>query len=126
MWDCEQLIKQMEPAIDVFKEAHPGKQGLDNSSAHASLATDALRAFDMNMSDGGKQHRQKDTVIPDTNPDAQHRGKVQKMTNEAGQAKGLKTVLEEWGFNVKKMQAKCKPVCLIENKDCCMTSQKPG
>ena len=50
-WDCEQLIKQMETAIDVFKEAHPGKQGLwifDNSSAHASLAPDALRAFDMN------------------------------------------------------------------------------
>ena len=36
------------------------------------------------------------------------------------QAKGLKTVLEEWGFNVKKLWAKCKPVCPIENKDCCM------
>ena len=82
----------METAIDVFEEAHPGKQGLwifNNSSAHASLALDALRAFDMNMSDGGKQHRQKDTAIPDTNPDVQHWGKLQKMTNNAGEAKGL-------------------------------------
>src|SRR6266481_6418290 len=42
------------------------------------------------------------------------------MTNDAGEAKGLKAVLEEQGFNIKKMQAKCKPVCPIENKDCCM------
>jgi hypothetical protein len=28
--------------------------------------------------------------------------------------------LEERGFNVKKMRAKCKPVCPVENQDCCM------
>jgi hypothetical protein len=28
--------------------------------------------------------------------------------------------LEEQGFNVKGMIAKCKPMCPIENKDCCM------
>jgi hypothetical protein len=54
-WDCEQLLKQMEDAIQVFEAAHPGKQSLfvfDQSSAHASLPPDALKAFDMNKSDG--------------------------------------------------------------------------
>lgn len=52
-WDCEQLLSQMEE----FEVAHPGKQGLfifDQSSAHASLPDDTLKAFKMNHSDGGK------------------------------------------------------------------------
>lgn len=116
-------MKQMEEAIIIFELAHPGKQALfvfDNSSAHGSLAPDALRAWEMNMSDGGKQRKQKNTVIPETNPSAEQRGKSQTMTTEAGEAKGLKRVLEERGFNVRKLRAKCKPVCPIESKECCM------
>ena len=40
---------------------------------HASLGPDALRAFEMNKSNGGKQRRQHDTVIPESNPVAEHR-----------------------------------------------------
>jgi hypothetical protein len=67
-----------------------------------------------------KQWKQKDTIIPISNPDASCRGKVQKMTTEKGEQKGLQTVLQEQGFNVKGMIAKCKPVCPIKNKGCCM------
>ena len=92
----------------------------DQSSAHASLPPDALKAFEMNKSDGGKQRKQCDTVIPKSNPVAEHCGKAQKMTLENGQQKGMQHVLEERGFNVAKLRAKCSPVCPIENTNCCM------
>lgn len=122
-WDCEQLLTQMKDAIEIFEAAHPDKQALfvfDQSSAHASLPPDALKAFDMNKSDGGKQRFQRDTVIPQSNPVAEHREKIQKMTLEDGRQKGLQRVLEERGFKVSHLRAKCSPVCPIENQNCCM------
>ncbi len=92
----------------------------DQSSAHASLAPDALRAWEMNKSNGGKQRIQKDTIIPMNNPIPALRGQIQKMTTDTGEAKGLEQTLRERGFNVDKMRAKCKPVCPFENEGCCM------
>lgn len=58
-WDAAQLNDQMTAlAIPTFEEAHPGCQALfvfDQSSAHASLPSDALKAFEMNKSNGRKQ-----------------------------------------------------------------------
>jgi hypothetical protein len=122
-WDTAQLIVQTKEAIHIFEAAHPGKQGLfifDQSSAHASLPPDALKAFEMNMSNGGKQRKQKDTVIPQSNPSPAQRGRVQKMTVADGSPKGLRQVLEERGFNVTKVREKCSPVCPIESQNCCM------
>jgi hypothetical protein len=122
-WDCAQLMEQMKDAVDIFESQHPGKQALfvfDNSSAHASLPPDALKAFEMNKSDGGKQRKQHDTVIPATNPTVEQRGKAQKMTLPDGRQKGLQRVLEERGFKVSKLRAKCSPICPIENENCCM------
>lgn len=123
-WDTEQLITQVRRAIPIFEKAHPGCVSLfifDQSSAHASLAPDALRAFDMNMNDGGKQRVQKDTVIPDTNPSIAERGQKQQMTLPDGRPKGLERVLKERGFNIQGMRARCKPVCPWENTNCCMS-----
>ena len=123
-WDCGQLIKQVkEQAIPVFKAAHPGCQALfifDQSSAHASLPPDALKAFEMNKSNGGKQWRQKDMVIPMNNPDISKHGKTQLMMTSNGLQKGLEQTLCECGFNVTRMHAKCSPVCSWKNKNCCM------
>jgi hypothetical protein len=122
-WDTDQLLVQMTDSVEVFKLAHPGKQALfifDQSSAHASLPPDALKAFKMNKSDSGKQCKQYDTIIPKSNPVAEHHGKVQKMTIDDGQPKGMQCVLQECGFNVAGLRAKCSPVCLIENTNCCM------
>ena len=122
-WDHTQLLTQIDKSISIFEEAHPDCVALfvfDHSSAHASLAPDALRAFDMNKSNGGKQRKQRDTVIPMNNPRPEHRGMQQKMTTETGQAKGLQQTLEERGFNVEKMKTKCAPVCAFENERCCM------
>ena len=97
-WDTEQLIVQIKSAIEIFEAAHPGCQALfifDQSSAHASLPPDALRAFDMNKSNGGKQRKQQDTVIPQSNPDPRYRGQPQSMVTPSGEAKGLKQVLKE-------------------------------
>ncbi|THU87050.1 hypothetical protein K435DRAFT_682354, partial [Dendrothele bispora CBS 962.96] len=122
-WDTDQLLNQMETAIEVFELQFPGKQALfvfDNSSAHGSLPPDALKAFEMNKTDGGKQRRQKNTFIPTSNPNPALRGKFQSMVNDAGQPKGLENVLKERGFNVSGVRAKCKPVCPIESQGCCM------
>ena len=58
-WDCKQLIEQMKTkAFPTFEAAHPGCQALfifDQSSAHALLPPDTLKAFDMNKSNGGSQ-----------------------------------------------------------------------
>jgi hypothetical protein len=109
--------------IRIFEAAHPNCQALfifDQSSAHASLPEDALRAFDMNKSNGGKQRRQHDTVIPQSNPSAKHRGKIHKMTLPDGRPKGLQQVLEERGFDVHNLRAKCTPVYPWESTNCCM------
>ncbi|THU88378.1 hypothetical protein K435DRAFT_866342 [Dendrothele bispora CBS 962.96] len=122
-WDTAQLLEQVKHAISIFEAAHPNCVALfifDQSSAHASLGPDALRAFDMNKSDGGKQRRQRDTIIPQTNPDVAKRGKPQKMTTSDGKPKGLEVVLTERGFNTRGMKAKCQPICPFENDDCCM------
>ena len=98
-WDCNQLIEQVQmSAIPIFEAAHPGCQALfifDQSSTHAALPEDALKAFEMNKSNGSKQRHQKDTVIPDNNPTLEHHGKIQKMTTDDSQQKGLQQTLEE-------------------------------
>ncbi|KAF9503439.1 hypothetical protein BS47DRAFT_1374479 [Hydnum rufescens UP504] len=112
-WDTEQLLTQVDISMDIFNSTHPDCQALfifDQSSAHASLGPDALRAFDMN----------KGNVIPDTNPMASMRGKPQKLTTERGDAKGLQDTLEECGFDTQGMCAKCAPICPFENDRCCM------
>jgi hypothetical protein len=122
-WDHVQLLMQVNRVILIFEEAHPDCIGLflfDHSSVHASLGPDALRAFDMNKSNGGKQRKQKDTIIPMNNHYVEHHGKAQKMTTEAGEAKGLQQTLEERRFNVRGMHIKCSPVCPLKNDDCCM------
>src|SRR6266481_4469533 len=122
-WDNKQLMDQMAAAIEIFDAAHPDCQALfifDQSSTHASLPPDALQAFDMNKSNGRKQRKQHDTVIPQTNPDPQFPGQVQKMTTLSGEAKGLQAVLEECRFQVRKLRAKCLPVCPFESQNCCM------
>jgi len=73
-------------AIPIFKEVHPGCQALFfiyQSSAHAALPPNTLKAFEMNKSNGRKQHCQK----------------------------GSQQTLEEHGFNVTGKCAKCSPVC---------------
>jgi hypothetical protein len=74
----------------------------------------------MNKSNGGVQRRQKDTIIPESNPFPEHRGRVQKMMTESGEQKGLQQTLEERGFNVGRLRAKCAPVCPFKNDGCCM------
>jgi hypothetical protein len=123
-WTHENLLEQVKNAIEIHEEVNGRDcQALfifDNSSAHASLPPDALRAFEMNKSDGGKQRKRRDTVIPHSNPDVAKRGLIQKMTTPTGEPKGLKSVLEERGFDVQRLRTKCAPVCPFESTGCCM------
>jgi hypothetical protein len=42
------------------------------------------------------------------------------MTTASREAKGLKAVLEERGFDVSCLREKCAPVCPFESHNCCM------
>jgi len=89
-WDTDQLLVQVQSAIEIFKEAHPDCQALfvfDQSSAHVSLPLDALKAFTLNKSNGGAQCKQKNTVIPQSNPDPQFHGVSQEMLIPQGETK---------------------------------------
>src|SRR5260221_10492835 len=74
----------------------------------------------MNKSNGGKQRKQRDTIIPMSNPRPELCGVPQKMTTETGQARGLQQSLDKCGFNVQRMKTRCSPVCAFENETCCM------
>jgi hypothetical protein len=79
-WDTNQLLAQANEAVEIFEGAR--KRALfifDQSSSHASLPPDALKAFETNKGDSGKQRRQKDTILPNSNPVGDHRGKAQSM-----------------------------------------------
>jgi len=122
-WDHDQLLMQVDKAILIFEDAHPSCVALfmfDQSSAHTLLGPDALRAFNMNKSNGGRQKKQKDTIILMTNEHPEFRGKAQSMVTETSEAKGLQRTLEERRFNMQGMHAKCSPVCPFENEKCCM------
>jgi len=122
-WNHKQLLMQVNKAIEIFKEVHPDCIMLfvfNQLSAHTSLGNDALRAFNMNRSNGGTQKKQRDTVILMNNLCPEFCGKAQKMTTKAGAAKGLQQMLVEYGFNIGHMHAKCSPICPLKNTDCCM------
>jgi len=121
----ENLLEQVQSAIQIHEEASgPGVQALfifDNSSTHATLPPDVLHAFDMNKSDGGKQCIQHDTVIPQSNLEPSKCGLLQKMTTSSGQPKGLQSVLEEWGFDLRGLKcSKCSSICPFESQGCCL------
>lgn len=81
----------------------------DNSSAHRSLAENALTATKINVKPGGKVPKMHDTVIPMDNPHGCGR-QVQKMVFDKplldnhlhkefeGQPKGMKVILAERGY----------------------------
>ena len=118
-----QLLVQVNCVIAIFKEVHPNCVVLflfNHSSTHASFGPDALYAFDMNKSNGGKKKPRKDTIILMNNPTVECHRKIQKMTTKSGKAKGLQQMLEEHRFNVHGMHVKCSPVCPFENNNCCM------
>ncbi|KAI0286324.1 hypothetical protein BC826DRAFT_1093533 [Russula brevipes] len=79
-WDNEQLIAQIHWTITILRGQTPG----------------VLR-------------KQKDTIIPQTNPSVEQCGNTQKMMHPDGWPKGLQTVLEEYINNVRGMKAKCSP-----------------
>jgi len=74
----------------------------------------------MNKSNGGKQCKQCDTIIPQSNPDPCVQGQPQQMMTSSGQQKGWQAVLQECRFDVSHLKAKCAPVCPFESQNCCM------
>ena len=87
----EMFITQVHKALDIFEALYPGLFVFDNAPSHYKKADDSLHPDRMNISDGGKQPRMRDTLW---------NGQVQQMTLEDGRQKGMKQVLIERGVNV--------------------------
>ena len=116
-WDTKQLLAQIKSAIQIFDKAHPDCQALfvfNQSLAHASLPPDALKAFEMNKSNGGKQRKQRDTIIPESNLDARYCGQSQSMTTKSREPKGLQSILEERRYNCSNLKAQCSRYALLK------------
>ncbi|KAJ7648975.1 hypothetical protein DFH06DRAFT_996741 [Mycena polygramma] len=111
-WNMEQMIAQMVKAILIARRMFPNAiihWVFDNSSAHGSLAKDALTTTKMNVKPGGKVPEMRETVIPSDNPHGRG-GQPQKMTFDKnlpddhphkefeGQPKGMKVILAERGY----------------------------
>ena len=96
-WNSDHFIAQVEDAIKIAEFKYPASDNdlvflFDQSSGHCAYSSDALIAHKMNVNDGGKQPFLRDTMWD---------GKPQKLVTAEGKQKGMKTVLEEHGINVK-------------------------
>lgn len=111
-WAHLDFSSQLDTVLKMVKEIFPGKKMVfifDNSSAHNSLAKNALSVTKMNVNPGGKAAHMRPTTIPDNNPHG-HAGEHQEMQFPAdlppdhphfkhtGKPKGMRVVLEERGY----------------------------
>ncbi len=113
-----QLLAQVNDAISIFKKIYPNYISLfvfNQLFAHILLGPDVLHVFDINKSNGGKQQKQNDTIIPMNNPYPKFHRKPQKITRDTSKAKGIQQILEKCGFNVHEICVKCFLVCLFKN-----------
>ena len=97
-WTAERMKAQVLHAIQVFEERFPNHQGVfifDNALTHVAKEENALVAKGLNVNDGGKQRVLRDTFW---------NGSIQKMVNEEGRPKGLKTILKERNLHKREMK----------------------
>ena len=109
-WNCEKFLIQLKNAAKIAEVKYPKERYsvtfiLDQSSGHTAYPEDGLNAHRMNVSDGGKQPKRRDTVW---------NGRAQSMVTASGQPKGLKTVLEERNVNTSGMN-KADMIKVLEN-----------
>ena len=98
-FNSDMFIEQVEHALKIFERRFPGITGIflfDNALSHRKYPPDGLNPANMNVYSGGKQAIMRDTVW---------NGKVQKMVQYDGTAKGMKQVLQERGVDVKGLNA---------------------
>jgi hypothetical protein len=102
-WTSDRMIAWLRKCIEIRKKLFPWARVIwrfDHSSNHTAKAEDALNASRMNIGPGGKQPKMRDTVVQDE--ESKLFQQVQSMIHNGGpldgQAKGLKTVMDErWG-----------------------------
>ena len=112
-WNSDHFIAQVEDAIKIAEFKYPASHNnlvflFDQSSGHCAYSNDALIAHKMNVNDGGKQPFLRDTMW---------NGKPQKLVTTEGKQKGMKTILEECGINVKGLRKENMIKLLEEMRD---------
>lgn len=92
-WNNDKLLNQMEKAIKIIENKFGTSEHLifvwifDNAPSHVKMSDDALNAYKMNKSSGGKQSVMRDTAW---------KGKIQRLvfknTHQVEIPKGLEQV----------------------------------
>ncbi|KAJ7107219.1 hypothetical protein C8R43DRAFT_1091981 [Mycena crocata] len=121
-WNMEQMIAQLVITILIARHLFPKPVihcVFDNSSAHGSLAKDALTATKMKVNPGGKVPKMRDTKmtfdknLPDDHPQKQWEGLP----------KGMKAILAQRGYTA---NTNGKNLIIGECKGCkAVKSRKP-
>ena len=102
-WNSARMLAQLRKVVAIRNRLFPWARCIwrfDHSSNHKAKADDALNVFRMSIGPGGKQPLMRSTTVLD---ECLLKGQVQALVFEAphpraGQAKGLKQVLDErWG-----------------------------
>jgi hypothetical protein len=106
-WNSERMLAQLRKVVALRNRLFPWARCIwrfDHSSNHKAKSEDALNVYRMSIGPGGKQPLLRSTLVLDEG--SLLKGQQQSMVFEAphpraGQAKGLKQVLDErWGPTV--------------------------
>ena len=116
-YNNDDLVKFLIKIAPLIRSKHPDMDivlAFDNSMSHHKKAPNALDATALPLKDGGKNtRRMRDTKIMVERFNSSDRSstleeKVQKMQNEAGEQKGIKTILIERRLWVGTMLLECQ------------------
>ena len=107
-------MEQVTKAVKIAEVKYPTSQGyhhiwcFDHSCNHTAFAEDALIASKMNKGPGGKQPKMRDTVW---------NGQPQIMTLPDGRPKGAALILEERGYDTRRMKLEDIRAILADHDD---------
>lgn len=122
----DDLMKQVEAAVDIFEERFPGMKAVfafDNATTHQKRADDALSARHMPKNPGWSGQRAVKNMRPGTLPNGQpqHLYFPANHKDHPGKFKGMAEIIRERKITVdSKLRAECKGFkCADESASCC-------
>ena len=119
----EHFVRNQFAALMLFEFLFPENRLFavyDNATIHRSRGNDSLDASVMNLSPGGRQRKQRDTMYTDKTGVSV----VQRLVTDSNVAKGLLQILSERGETWVKKPSKPQAVAMLNKYDDSRTSPR--